>query len=699
VKATEARLLDLLAKSSQFVIPIYQRTYSWTEAECAQLWADLLRAGADDALNAHFIGSIVHVEKGLSNLVSQEPNLVIDGQQRLTTATLLVSALVATLEEQPEDAREPLDGFSPKKLRNRYLTNDDEEGERYYKLVLSQGDRDALKAIVRQAAPPAQASERVVANYDFFRSRLTRPDVDLATVCRGLAKLVVVDIRLDRTNDNPQLIFESMNSTGRKLSQADLIRNFVLMGLTPAVQEDLYTKYWRPMETDFGQAAYEDQFDDFVRHYLTVVTGDIPRLGDIYEAFKAYARTVTTDEQSVEPLVSQLRDYARRYCRVALGQETDKRLAAAFRDIREIRADVVYPFLLELYTDYDLQTLSRDDLADIVDMVTSYIFRRAVCRVPTNSLNTTFATFGKALRKDRYVDSVRAHFLSMKSYRAFPTDDEFTAALQTSDLYHFKRRSYFLRHLENHGRKEHVSIEDYTIEHILPRNENLSQEWRDALGPAWREVQETYLHSLGNLTLTGYNSEYSDHSFTTKRDMDGGFKESPLRLNKGLGSLDTWTAVEIKARAQKLATEALAVWPRPQLGTEVLAEFEAPRAETAFSIQDHPHLLSPTRRALFEKFRAEVFALDPDITEHFLKKYVAYKAETNFVDVVPQVARMRLSLNCTFESLHDERGLAWDVTGKGHWGNGNVEVGLDEESDFAYVMGLVRQAYEFQIGE
>ncbi len=160
MKATEARLLDLLAKSSQFVIPIYQRTYSWTEAECAQLWADLLRAGADDALNAHFIGSIVHVEKGLSNLVSQEPNLVIDGQQRLTTATLLLSALVATLEEQPEDAREPLDGFSPKKLRNRYLTNDDEEGERYYKLVLSQGDREALKAIVRQAAPPAHASDR-----------------------------------------------------------------------------------------------------------------------------------------------------------------------------------------------------------------------------------------------------------------------------------------------------------------------------------------------------------------------------------------------------------------------------------------------------------------------------------------------------------------------------------------------------------
>jgi uncharacterized protein with ParB-like and HNH nuclease domain/predicted transport protein len=698
VKASEARLLDLLAKSSQFVIPIYQRTYSWTEAECRQLWIDLLRAGSDEQLNAHFLGSIVHVEKGLSNLVSQEPNLVIDGQQRLTTATLLVAALAEILEQQPEDAREPLDGFSPKKLRHRYLVNADEEGERYFKLILSQGDREALKAVVRQASDGV-ASERVASNFAFFRGQLMQPGLDLAAVCRGLAKMVVVDIRLDRTNDNPQLIFESMNSTGRKLSQADLIRNFVLMGLTPSVQEELYTKYWRPMETDFGQAAYEDQFDEFVRHYLTVVTGEIPRLGDIYEAFKAHARSRLVEEDGVEPLVSELRDYARRYCRVALAQEEDKRLAAAFQDLREIRADVVYPFLLELYTDYELGSLTRDETVEIVDMVISYIFRRAVCRVPTNSLNTTFATFSKALRKDRYLDSVRAHFLAMKSYRAFPTDTEFSTALQTADLYNFKRRSYFLRHLENHGRKEHVAIEDYTIEHILPQNENLSENWREALGSDWAEVQAQYLHTLGNLTLTGYNSEYSDHDFATKRDMEGGFAQSPLRLNQGLGSTESWTAQEITARAQALAGRALLIWTRPRLDQNVLEEFQAPRPETGYSIEDHPQLLPATRRALFDHFREALLGLDPSVTEHFLRYYVAYKAETNFVDVVPQVARLRLSLNLPFSSLHDERGLASDVTGKGHWGNGDAEVGLDEASDFTYVMGLVRQAFEFQMGE
>jgi uncharacterized protein with ParB-like and HNH nuclease domain/predicted transport protein len=692
-------MLDLLAKGSQFVIPIYQRTYSWTEGECAQLWSDVLRAGSDHDLNAHFIGSIVHVEKGLSNLTSQEPNLVIDGQQRLTTVTLLVTALARVLETYPDDEREPLDGFSPRKLRNRYLVNNDEEGERFHKLLLSQTDKETLKTVVRGAEAPPHASERVLSNFEFFKTRLSQPKTDIAAVCRGLAKLVVVDIRLDRTHDNPQLIFESMNSTGRKLSQADLIRNFVLMGLEPSVQERLYTQYWRPMETDFGQAAYEAQFDEFVRHYLTVVTGEIPRLGDIYEAFKAHATAMQSDGESVEPLISQLRDYSRRYCAVALGHETDKKLAAAFQDLREIRADVVYPFLLEVYTDYELGTLTTSDVSEIVDMVTSYIFRRAVCRIPTNSLNTTFATFGRTLRKERYLDSVKAHFLGMKSYRAFPGDEEFAQALMTTDLYHFKRRSYFLRHLENFGRKEHVAIEDYTIEHILPQNENLSAQWRKSLGDDWQEVQARHLHTLGNLTLTGYNSEYSDHPFQMKRDMEGGFKDSPLRLNQGLGQLDEWNVEQIQARAERLAENALRIWTRPRLAADQLAEFQEAHPATGFSIEDHPNLLPPTRRALFEKFRAEVVGLDPMVTEHFLKLYIAYKTETNFVDVVPQVGRLRLSLNLPFEALHDERNLAWDVTGKGHWGNGNVEVGLDEQSDFTYVMGLVRQAYEFQIAE
>ncbi len=697
MKAVDAHLLTLLKASSQYIVPIYQRVYSWQEPECSQLWDDILRAGSNPKLGAHFTGSIVYVARGESTNTSAQPDLIIDGQQRVTTVTLILAALAARLAQLPQGEREPIDGFSPKKIRNRYLLNDDEDGERAFKLILSKSDKDALIAVLQGVAPSEDLATRVIDNHAYFRQRLADPQLDLSAVCRGLDKLVVVDVKLERGVDNPQLVFEAMNSTGKKLSQADLIRNYVLMDLAPKEQEKLYTAYWRPMELEFAGGS-ESQFDEFVRHYLTIKTGAIPRQDDIYDAFKDHATAFVDGGETIESLVIELRQYARRYCAMALGEEADAKLRRAFKDLDQIRADVVYPFLLEAYTDYDLGTLDRDDMHEIVQMVTSYVFRRAVCRIPTNSLNKTFAGFGANVRKDRYLASVKAHFLGLKSYRAFPTDAEFRQALMTTDLYNFRRRSYLLRLLENFGRKEPVTIEDYTIEHILPQNENLSQEWQDVLGPEWEENQRQYLHTLGNLTLTGYNSEYSDHPFATKPDMEGGFKDSPLRLNKGLGQLDRWNVAEIGKRAERLAGEALTIWPRPMLPAEVAAEFQQERKESDFSVVDHPQLLPAARRALFEKFSDEVLALDPGITRTFLKLYVAFKAETNFVDVVPQKARMRLSLNIPIESLHDERGEAWDVSGKGHWGNGPTEIGLDEGADFNYVMGLVRQAFEYQMG-
>lgn len=380
---------------------------------------------------------------------------------------------------------------------------------------------------------------RVIDNYGYFQDKLAGPNLDLAQVCRGLDKLVVVDVKLERRVDNPQLVFEAMNSTGRKLSQADLIRNYVLMDLPTKAQNKVYTAHWRPMELEFVGAS-DSKFDEFVRHYLTVKTGDIPRLDGIYDAFKDYAVDYTQADEPIDTLVVDLREYAHRFCAMALGKEQDPKLKRAFKDLDQIRADVVYPFLLEVYTDYELGTIDRDELHEIVQLVTSYVFRRAVCRIPTNSLNKTFAGFASAVRKDRYVDSVKAHFLALRSYRVFPTDEEFRTSLTTTDLYNFRRRSYLLRQLENHGRKERVAVEEYTIEHILPQNENLSPWWRDVLGQDWQELQRKHLHTLGNLTLTGYNSEYSDRPFTTKRDMKGGFRDSPLRLNAGLGQLETW---------------------------------------------------------------------------------------------------------------------------------------------------------------
>jgi len=697
MKATEAKLLDFLKKSPQFVIPIYQRTYSWTQKECRQLWDDLIRAGKDKLVSAHFVGSIVYIEQGLYQVTTQSPMLVIDGQQRLTTLTLIISALANALEQLQEGGREVVEGFSAKKLRNYYLRNPDEDGERFYKLLLTQTDKASLISIVDQSPQPEARSLRVTENFDFFTSLIVACEGDLEPVCNGLAKLVVVDIALSRDQDNPQLIFESMNSTGRKLSQADLIRNFILMGLSPDLQTKLYERFWRPMELEFGQDAYATHFDSFVRHFLTLKTGEIPNILDVYEKFKVYALPHLKDS-GVQPLVIELRNYARYFCALALGSESNSELSRAFQDLRELRVDVAYPFLLELYADYAADDLSSEDFLAAVRLVESYVFRRAICGIPTNSLNKTFANFTKALRKDRYLESIQAHLLLMPSYRGLPTNEEFKREIQTRDLYKFPRKSYWLRRLENFNRKEPVPVDEYTIEHILPQNERLSSAWKTALGEEWKRVRETWLHTLGNLTLTGYNSEYSDHSFQEKRDMPGGFAESPLRLNKGLGQLTEWNEDEIKARAQRLANTATRVWIYPALSDDILSQYKSEPTPSAYTLADHPYLTTGITQQLFEAFRREVLALDTCVSEEFLKLYVAYKAETNFVDVVPQARRLLLSLNLPFSEIVDPRGLCKDVSNKGRWGNGDVEVGLSSLAELPYCLGLIRQSLEKQMG-
>ena len=408
MKATEAKLLDFLKKSPQFVIPIYQRTYSWGERECRQLWDDIMRTGGNDQVSAHFVGSIVYVQRGLYSISSQSPLLVIDGQQRLTTVTLLMEALARNLGD-----REVLDGFSARKLRHYYLLNPEESAERRYKLILTQTDKASLIALLDQQARPKEHSVRLEANFELFKQWVNEAQGELDALCNGLAKLVIVDISLDRDQDNPQLIFESLNSTGRELSQADLIRNFVLMGLEPELQSKLYEQYWRPMEIDFGQEAYATHFDAFMRHYLTVKTGEIPNIGHVYEAFKRHARSSET--RSIEALVADIHIFAGYYCTMALGKEKRATLRAAFQDLRELKVDVAYPLLLELYHDYTGGTLSTEDFLKAVRLVESYVFRRAVCAIPTNTLNKTFATFARGVKKEWYLESIQSSFMLLQS--------------------------------------------------------------------------------------------------------------------------------------------------------------------------------------------------------------------------------------------------------------------------------------------
>jgi len=695
MKATEAKLLEFLKKSPQFVIPIYQRTYSWTEKECQQLWDDIIRSGSKPEIKAHFMGSVVYVEKGLYSVSSQTPLLVIDGQQRLTTITLLIAALTEVIGEQ-----EPLEDFSRNKLKGYYLTNPLESGDKFYKLVLSQTDDKSLKAIIKGNDQPEDHSIRVVENFEFFKTKLQRLS-DLKPVCSGLAKLMVVDISLNREQDNPQLIFESMNSTGKELSQADLIRNYILMGLEPDHQTELYEQYWRPMELEFGQQAYSDHFDAFMRHFLTVKTREIPNIDNVYEMFKEYSRHEQVAKHGVNGLVKDIKNYAVYFCAFALGKEQDEQLRLAFKDLRELKVEVAYPLLLELYSDFKAGTLEHAELLSAVRLIESYVFRRAICEIPTNSMNKTFARMGTSLKKDRYLESLKAAFLLLPSYRRFPSDDEFHRKIQSKDIYNFRSKSYWLRRMENFGRKERILVDEYTIEHIMPQADNKPEKlptvWRDELGSEWERVWETYRHTLGNLTLTGYNSEYSNNAFKLKCVHEFGFKFSPLKLNEGIAEFEKWDESAILKRAAKLADKALAIWGKIDLATDILDAYKPAASESTYSLVDHPHLTNGKMVTGYQALRSAVLAIDPCVTEDFKKLYVAFKAETNFVDVIPQAKRLLLMLNMPFTEINDPRGLCRDVTGLGKWGNGDIEVAFDAVEELPHILFLVQQAYDWQM--
>ncbi len=463
MKADAIKLLDFIGKSQekQFVIPIYQRVYSWGKEHCEQLWDDIIKTGGNDQMNGHFIGSIVFVQDGIYTTNYNEL-LIIDGQQRLTTITLLFIAL----RDHLNDEDELLEKFSRQKIQNRYLINSDEKGDKKFRLILSEPDKDTLLSLIDEdRRKPSEPSLKIMENFKLFEEWIRKNTDKLETIFKGLEKLIVVEISLERGKDNPQLIFESMNSTGKDLTQTDLIRNYILMGLEPEKQEIFYKKYWRAMEEDFKQN--ETLFNQFVRHYLTIKTREIPNINKVYEAFKRYQQ-----ERGIETevLLQDLQKYCRYFCQIVFKKEDDKDLNEALGFLVDLEMDVIYPLLLELYSDCSDGVLSEQDFIPIIALIESYICRRAVCGLGTNNLNKVFASFTKKINKDQYLESIKAHFLSLETTKGkFPKDSEFKNLFITIDFYHLKEKKYFFERLEKFDTEEPVNTKECTTEHIMPQ--------------------------------------------------------------------------------------------------------------------------------------------------------------------------------------------------------------------------------------
>ncbi|WP_292771190.1 DUF262 domain-containing protein [Nostoc sp. NOS(2021)] len=558
MKATETNFLKFLEGNKQLIIPIYQRPYSWKIRQCQQLWNDILRAANDNTISGHFIGSLVYMVDSVYLTAVIPKLLVIDGQQRLTTLSLLLSVLSKAIRASNEEI-----DISSEALEYYYLFNQFGKGSERYKLLLNQKDRETLIRLLEDTEIPDDKSQQLVDNYRYFEIQIHKPDIDLNALYRGIYKLMIVEISLERDHDNPQLIFESLNSTGLKLSEADKIRNYVLMGLQPEKQDEIYNLYWHPMEKSFDKTGNSELFDRFIRDYLTIKSrsGTIPNIGDVYSSFKIYVQD--KKDTLIKEIVADVYLYSKYFVKLAFAEETDQEIKQLITDINTLRVDVAYPFLIEVYDDYIQKKIARQEFISILMLVESYVFRRSICGIPTSSMNKSFATLSREIDRENYLESLQTALGGKKSYKRFPGDEEFRRELVVKDIYNFRGCNYLLRKLENYERKELVNVPKYTIEHIMPQNPNLSLEWQADLGEQWKEIRAKYLHTIGNLTLTGYNPELSDRSFIEKRDINGGFADSPLRLNRELQHLSQWNETEINKRAELLADMAVKVWSSP----------------------------------------------------------------------------------------------------------------------------------------
>ena len=567
MQAGETTLNKLLNTSRQFIVPIFQRNYSWQKNQYEQLWFDILRASKFKEKQNHFIGSIVYIDMGTPAGRPQQL-LLIDGQQRLTTISILLCAIKDYVQKFNLETKL----INLAKIKNQFLYNSDEIDEDRYKLLLNVQDKETyIKLIDNTIFTVNKPTTNIIKCYEFFYERIEdfiKQHGQIDEIYAGIFKLSLVSISLDKDSDNPQMIFESMNSTGKDLSQTDLLRNYLLMDLTPEKQTRLYKTYWKSMEELFGEDIYKNdvnKFDYFIRDFLTLKsdTGYICKINNVYENFKRYYLDNNCEKFAV---LKDLFTYAKYYAWIDLLQENDDELKLYWQEFKKLDSHVVYPFLLKLYDDYSRQILIKEDFKKILQVVISYLWRRAICEIPTNSLSKTFATLYQAVDKDDYVNSVIKAFVFKSSYKRFPSDYEVREKLQTKDIYHFRLRKYLLEALENYYHKEPIDLNtaNYTIEHIMPQNIEHNLSWQQMLGEDWQEVHSLYLHTLGNLTITGYNAEMSNKSFVEKVNGESGFKHSHLKLNESIAQCDVWNKKAIQRRTNILTDIILKIWKYPE---------------------------------------------------------------------------------------------------------------------------------------
>ncbi len=558
---SEMKLVSFMQGSNKrFVIPVYQRNYDWKTENCKQLYDDLIKVIRNER-KSHFFGSIVSVYNPVG---TNDEFLVIDGQQRLTTVSLLMLAMYNAMEQK---IVVPKRASLSEQIFAEYLVDKYQDEDTRIKLKPVKNDREAFGKLFNAADEYIKDSNLTV-NYYYFYERIQKQEITVDELFEAICRLEIINIKLNQ-DDNPQLIFESLNSTGVALSEGDKIRNFILMGLSAKLQNKYYEEYWNKIEvcTNYEVSA-------FVRDYLSVKQQVTPSMSKVYFTFKAY---VEDKNFETELLLKELLDYAKWYQVLVNGGTSNNALNACIYRLNRLETTITRPFFLEVLRLHSENKLTISDVSEIFSITENYVFRRIICDVPSNALNKIFLLLHKEIIRydgtdENYLAKFKYALLSKKERGRFPDDTEFIQNFSERQVYTMNRyRVYILERFENFGTLEdkdiyrHVDagVEEggYSIEHIMPQH--LTPAWRTALGDDYEQIHEIWLHRIANLTLTAYNSKYSNNPFEDKKNTKNGFVESGLRMNQWIAQKERWSLAELEERNQHLMSRALEIWCSP----------------------------------------------------------------------------------------------------------------------------------------
>jgi uncharacterized protein with ParB-like and HNH nuclease domain len=536
-------------------------------------------------------------------------------------------------------------------ISETYLINKFAPEAEKLKLRPTENNDKALKYLLRSDENEEfQDFSKIIDNFNYFKGRITEKNYQF--VLEGLSKLMFVEISLDREKDDPQRIFESLNSTGLELSQADLIRNYILMDLNRKNQNLIYRDYWEIIEKlAKDEASNSSKVSDFIRDCLTLETKKIPNKGKVYLEFKAKYPTKSMDE--IKTNLAEIKTLFKHYNKLINPKnEPDNNIRLHLEYINRLEINVAFPFLMKVYDDYAKLTIDKQTFIKILDLIQSFVWRRFIVGLATNALNKIFMTLYDKVDTSNYLYSIQKSLVQRSGSQRFPKDAELVDALKVKDVYNIKskNRIYLLERLENFENNERVKIDgnpDITIEHIFPQNPD--PKWKMDLGhDEYVFIKENYLNTIGNLTLSGNNGKLGNKTFLDKKNLEGaGYKDSRLWLNKHLSSLDKWDKAEIEKRFDQIAARVLKIWEYPNINIMD----EADNGEiNIFEAEDPKY--KKLEYAIFFEQKIEVTQVSKLYVEVF-KKLFEIQPETFFTTEIE--ARIGLTKN------PDENGLRQSV--------------------------------------